>query len=72
MALQLIALVAALVVQQPPARDPVQPSAKGAATIKGFVVDAQTGAPVRRAIVRVSGVGAPQQAVTADAEGPME
>ena len=57
---------------QLPPRDPQRPPAKGTAVIKGIVVDAQSGAPVRGATVRAAGAAAPQQPVAVDGEGQFE
>lgn len=66
-----LALVASM--QQPP-RDaaPAAPVAAGTGTIKGRVVAADTGAPVRRAVVMIAAQGFPLRIVYTDGEGRYE
>ena len=59
--------------QQAPARDARPPQAAGSASIRGRVISAETGEPVRRARVVLSSEGpAPSRAVPTDLEGRYE
>ena len=62
-----------LAAAQPP-RDatPARDAPRGTAIIRGFVVAADNGAPVRRAQVRVSGQGGPNRLATTDDKGRFE
>ena len=58
---------------QMPPRDPTQPAKTGSATIRGHVVAADSGQPLRKAQVRiVSGELRENRLVTTDADGKFE
>jgi protocatechuate 3,4-dioxygenase beta subunit len=56
---QLGSVIGTLPSQQPPVRDRVPPPQVGTATVKGRVIDGQTGAAVPRARVRLTGGASP-------------
>jgi len=60
--------------QQLPARAAQRPNeaARGTAILRGFVVAADTGLPIRRAQLRVSGQSVPSRLATTDAQGRFE
>lgn len=59
---------------QMPARGGSRPAetARGTSILRGFVVSAETGSPVRRAQVRATGQGVPSRLATTDEQGRFE
>ena len=59
--------------RQLPPRDPRQvEAARGTAVVRGTIVAADTGSPIRRAQVRLSGQGVPGRVATTDERGRFE
>jgi hypothetical protein len=55
-----------------PPRDPRGAEPRGTSVLRGFVVAADTGSPIRRAQVRLSGQGLSSRIATTDADGRFE